>query len=68
MMGQKRGIDINLYIQCADQGMSKLEAANHIGVSVQCVHAMSKKYAIQYTDGRRRPKVQSNYSGESHDH
>jgi hypothetical protein len=60
-MATKKMVGVNKYIECANAGMSKAEAAAALGVSIQAVFNAAKKFGITYRDGRLK-KVQGNFS------
>lgn len=53
-MAPRKMVKLLAYIECANRGMSKAQAGKELGVSKQTVAVMSKKYLIQFKDGRKK--------------
>lgn len=63
-MAPRKMVRLLDYIACANRGMSKSQAGRELGVSVQTVDVMSKKYRIEFKDGRRKEHKSANELSE----
>jgi DNA-binding XRE family transcriptional regulator len=57
-MGRQKGYTPDDYRRAAEQGMSKAEAAKHLGVTKQCVGFMERAHEdIVFKRGKPGPKA-----------
>lgn len=62
-MGRHKGNTIDDYIRAAAYGMTKAEAAVHLGVKVQTVCVIAAKHGITFVKGKRGRKPSDEKTG-----
>jgi hypothetical protein len=55
-MGRHKGLCPDDYRKLADEGLTMSEASARLGVKRQSVWAMSKRYGIAFTEGKKGRK------------
>jgi hypothetical protein len=69
LTGRSRNVSKNCTIEeyqaCADQGMSAIETARHLGVSRFAVDYAAREHGVKFADGRSKHPGRSGYPGVS---